>query len=86
MVTNNNVTIDVADLGSGTAIPPFEKGLLEKIDYSIYKKEELLDGIVNLANNRSALHRCSIPSIWFTTLRRARLVSHDLPLGPSYGT
>lgn len=53
MVTNNNVTIDVADLGSGTAIPPFEKGLLEKIDYSIYKKEEL-DGIVNLANNRSA--------------------------------
>lgn len=51
MVTNNNVTIDVADLGPGTAIPAFEKGLLEKIDYSIYKKEEL-DAIVDFGKQQ----------------------------------
>ncbi|WP_342633890.1 ABC transporter substrate-binding protein [Mesorhizobium kowhaii] len=46
MVKSNNVTVDVAPLGRGSAIPAAKKGFLENIDYSIYRKEEL-DGIVD---------------------------------------
>ncbi|MER9319933.1 ABC transporter substrate-binding protein [Mesorhizobium sp. M0659] len=46
MVKTNNVTVDVAPLGRGSAIPAAKKGFLEHIDYSIYRKEEL-DGIVD---------------------------------------
>ncbi|MER9134564.1 ABC transporter substrate-binding protein [Mesorhizobium sp. M0768] len=46
MVANKNITVDVADMGAVAAIPGFARGLLEEIDYSIYKKEEL-DGIVD---------------------------------------
>ncbi|TIV12702.1 MAG: extracellular solute-binding protein, partial [Mesorhizobium sp.] len=46
MVTTNNVSVDVVTMGNGTASPAHKKGLLEQIDYSIYKKEEL-DGIVD---------------------------------------
>ncbi|MCA1442108.1 ABC transporter substrate-binding protein [Ensifer sp. IC4062] len=45
MVTNNNVSIDVITLAAPDAATASAKGLLEKIDYSIYKQEEL-DAIV----------------------------------------
>ncbi|WP_352757308.1 ABC transporter substrate-binding protein, partial [Mesorhizobium sp. M0955] len=48
MVTQNNVTIDVADRSQGSTLVLGEKGLLEEIDYSIYKKGEL-DAIVDFA-------------------------------------
>ncbi|TIO74079.1 ABC transporter substrate-binding protein [Mesorhizobium sp.] len=48
MVTTNNVTVDVTPSPYGSAAPYFKKGLLEKIDYSIYKKAEL-DGILSFA-------------------------------------
>lgn len=45
MVTNNNVSVDVAGYGASDLAAAAHKGLFEKIDYSIYKREEL-DGIV----------------------------------------
>ncbi|MER8804830.1 ABC transporter substrate-binding protein [Mesorhizobium sp. M0998] len=48
MVKSNNVTVDVTPLSQGAAIAAAAKGLLEDIDYSIYKKQEL-DGIVDFA-------------------------------------
>lgn len=44
MVTTKNVTLDVVGLSQLSATVANNKGLLEQIDYSIYKKEEL-DGI-----------------------------------------
>ncbi|MER9146974.1 ABC transporter substrate-binding protein [Mesorhizobium sp. M0871] len=46
MVTNGNVSIDVAPFGAADSAAVADKGLFEKIDYSIYKKEEL-DGIID---------------------------------------
>ncbi|MGX1350471.1 putative spermidine/putrescine transport system substrate-binding protein [Bradyrhizobium elkanii] len=48
MVTTNSVTADVLQLGQGAALAAVEKGYLEKIDYAIYKKDEL-DGITDFA-------------------------------------
>ncbi|WP_342202973.1 ABC transporter substrate-binding protein [Mesorhizobium carmichaelinearum] len=48
MVKSGNVTLDVCAVGQGTALTLDRKGLLEKIDYSIYKKEEL-DGLYDFA-------------------------------------
>ncbi|MER9204051.1 ABC transporter substrate-binding protein [Mesorhizobium sp. M0933] len=45
MVKSNNVTVDVVALGGASAIAFSQKGLLEPIDYSIYKNDEL-DGIL----------------------------------------
>ncbi|MER9751364.1 ABC transporter substrate-binding protein [Mesorhizobium sp. M0140] len=46
MVTQNNVTLDVVALSPATSILAGQKGYLEKIDYSIYRKEEL-DAIID---------------------------------------
>ncbi|MER8734571.1 ABC transporter substrate-binding protein [Mesorhizobium sp. M1227] len=48
MVKSSNVTLDVGYVGQGSALTLAGKGLLEKIDYSIHKKEEL-DGIFEFA-------------------------------------
>ncbi|TCU31316.1 ABC transporter substrate-binding protein [Rhizobium azibense] len=48
MVASENVTVDVAPLNPGAALPAAAKGLLEDIDYSVYKKDELA-GIVDFA-------------------------------------
>lgn len=48
MVKTNNVTIDVLATGQAQAFTAAEKGFLEKIDYSIFKKAELA-GIVDFA-------------------------------------
>lgn len=45
MVNSNNVTVDVVALGGASAISFSQKGLLEPIDYSIYRKDDL-DGIL----------------------------------------
>src|SRR5438874_1418678 len=41
MQKSGNVTLDVCSLGPGTAYVANGKGLLDKVDYSIFKKEEL---------------------------------------------
>ncbi|RAZ71152.1 ABC transporter substrate-binding protein [Mesorhizobium atlanticum] len=51
MVKSNNVTIDVGPMAPGGALPAGAKGYLEKIDYSIYKKDEL-DGIFEFAKDQ----------------------------------
>lgn len=48
MVKSGNVTLDVGAVAQTTAITADGKGLLEKIDYSIHKKEEL-DGMFEFA-------------------------------------
>ncbi|MER9533870.1 ABC transporter substrate-binding protein [Mesorhizobium sp. M0309] len=48
MVKSNNVTLDVGYQPQGAALTLARKDLLEKIDYSIHKKEEL-DGIFEFA-------------------------------------
>lgn len=48
MVTTNSVSVDVAPLNQGSALVADGKALLEQIDYSIYKKEEL-DGLFEFA-------------------------------------
>ncbi|RWG80900.1 MAG: ABC transporter substrate-binding protein [Mesorhizobium sp.] len=48
MVTQNNVTIDVVAASPATNMVAAQKGYLEKIDYSIYRKEEL-DAILEFA-------------------------------------
>lgn len=48
MVKSRNVTLDVATLGQGSALTASAKGVLEKINYSGFKKEEL-DGIFEFA-------------------------------------
>ncbi|OSI76109.1 ABC transporter [Bradyrhizobium canariense] len=48
MVTTKNITVDVVELGQGTAATLAENGYLQDIDYSIYNKEEL-DGILDFA-------------------------------------
>lgn len=48
MVTTNSVTVDVLALGQGSAFVASKKGLLDQIDYSIYKQGEL-QGIVGFA-------------------------------------
>ncbi|SFN96411.1 putative spermidine/putrescine transport system substrate-binding protein [Bradyrhizobium sp. Rc3b] len=48
MVTTNSVSVDVFPMSQGSALVAAEKGLLEPIDYSIYKKEEL-DGLFDFA-------------------------------------
>ncbi|MFQ6163450.1 ABC transporter substrate-binding protein [Sinorhizobium meliloti] len=48
MVKTNNVTVDVFSMGQTTSYLVHARGLLEEIDYSIYKKEEL-DGIPDFA-------------------------------------
>ncbi|MER8448213.1 ABC transporter substrate-binding protein [Mesorhizobium sp. M1066] len=45
MVSTNSVSVDVIPVDATTTFKAPEKGLLEKIDYSIYKKDEL-DAIV----------------------------------------
>lgn len=48
MAVTNNVTVDVVGPGQGMAVSLATKGLLEKIDYSIFKKDDL-DGIAEIA-------------------------------------
>ncbi|MER9420673.1 ABC transporter substrate-binding protein [Mesorhizobium sp. M0306] len=48
MVTQSNVTLDVVALSPAASLVGAQKGYLEKIDYSIYKKEEL-DAIMDVA-------------------------------------
>ncbi|MDX8483389.1 ABC transporter substrate-binding protein [Mesorhizobium sp. VK24D] len=48
MVKSGNITLDVATLGQGSALNAAQKGVLEKIDYSGFKKEEL-NGIFEFA-------------------------------------
>lgn len=50
MMKANNVTIDASPLNPGAVFPASDKGYLEKIDYSIYKKEEL-DGFYDFARD-----------------------------------
>lgn len=50
MVNAKSVTVDVAPLSQGSTIAAAGKGLLEPIDYSIFKKEEL-DGLVDFAKH-----------------------------------
>lgn len=50
MVNNKSVTVDVTPLSQGSTILAGAKGLLEPIDYSIFKKEEL-DGLVGFAKH-----------------------------------
>ncbi|MFG3594576.1 ABC transporter substrate-binding protein [Bradyrhizobium sp. RDI18] len=50
MVTTKTVTFDVAQIAQGSALAAAEKGHLEQIDYSIYKKDEL-DGIIDFAKH-----------------------------------
>lgn len=47
MAQTKNVTVDVIDIGLGDISAAAAKGLIEKIDYSIYKTEEL-DGIASV--------------------------------------
>lgn len=46
MVTTNNISADVVELTQASTFSATAKGLLEKIDYSIYKKDEL-DGMAS---------------------------------------
>ncbi|MBM7487794.1 putative spermidine/putrescine transport system substrate-binding protein [Bradyrhizobium sp. USDA 3686] len=48
MVTTNNITVDVVELGQGTANTLASKGYLQDIDYSIYNNTEL-NGIIEFA-------------------------------------
>jgi putative spermidine/putrescine transport system substrate-binding protein len=48
MATTNNVTVDVININQGAALAAANKGHLEEIDYSIFKKEEV-DGIIDFA-------------------------------------
>ncbi|MFK4495983.1 putative spermidine/putrescine transport system substrate-binding protein [Bradyrhizobium japonicum] len=48
MVTTKNVTVDVVELGQGTATTLAAKGYLQDVDYSIYNKKEL-EGITEFA-------------------------------------
>lgn len=48
MVTTNTVSVDVTPMNQGSALIAAGKGLLEQIDYSIYKKEEV-DGLFDFA-------------------------------------
>ncbi|MBY3328942.1 ABC transporter substrate-binding protein [Rhizobium laguerreae] len=50
MVTSNSVSVDVATLGYGEALAAGARGRLEKIDYSIYKQDEL-NGIPEFARD-----------------------------------
>ncbi|MCA1386371.1 MULTISPECIES: ABC transporter substrate-binding protein [unclassified Bradyrhizobium] len=50
MVTNKNVTVDVAPMTQGATIIGGEKGLLEPIDYSSFKKEEV-DGLFDFVKH-----------------------------------
>lgn len=50
MVKANNVTIDASPMGPGAMLPAAAKGYLEKIDYSIHKKEEI-DGLFDFAKH-----------------------------------
>ncbi|WP_353039750.1 ABC transporter substrate-binding protein [Mesorhizobium sp. M1300] len=54
MVKSSNVTLDVGYVGQGSALTLAGKGLLEKIDYSIYKKEDL-DGMYGFAKQPSGI-------------------------------
>ncbi|MFB9984534.1 ABC transporter substrate-binding protein [Mesorhizobium kowhaii] len=51
MVTNNSISVDVAGIPQSGALAAAEKGYLEEIDYSKFKKEEL-DGIVDFAKEK----------------------------------
>ncbi|MER9362721.1 ABC transporter substrate-binding protein [Mesorhizobium sp. M0500] len=51
MVKSGNVTLDVATLSQAPALTAGRKGVLEEIDYSIYKKEEL-DAIYDFAKQK----------------------------------
>jgi putative spermidine/putrescine transport system substrate-binding protein len=48
MVKSGNVTVDVGALTQGSGLVAAKKGILEEIDYSLFKKEEL-DGIYEFA-------------------------------------
>ncbi|WP_253075737.1 extracellular solute-binding protein [Bradyrhizobium sp. 139] len=48
MVTTNSISVDVFPMNQGAARVAADKGFLEPIDYSIYKKEEL-DGLFDFA-------------------------------------
>ncbi|MES0212080.1 ABC transporter substrate-binding protein [Mesorhizobium sp. M0028] len=50
MTAANNVTVDVVGLNVSDLIVAARKGQLEKIDYSIYKKDEL-DGLLDFAKD-----------------------------------
>lgn len=50
MTTANNVSVDVVGLGAPDQSAAVKKGQLEKIDYSIYKKDEL-DGLADFAKD-----------------------------------
>ncbi|WP_432284888.1 ABC transporter substrate-binding protein [Aminobacter sp. BA135] len=50
MVSTNSVSVDVIPVSANTAVKAPEKQLLEKIDYSIYKKDEL-DAIIDFTKN-----------------------------------
>ncbi|WP_031251703.1 ABC transporter substrate-binding protein [Mesorhizobium sp. LSHC412B00] len=54
MVKSSNVTLDVGAVGQGSVLTLEGKGLLEKIDYSIYKKEDL-DGMYDFAKQPSGI-------------------------------
>ncbi|MER8542943.1 ABC transporter substrate-binding protein [Mesorhizobium sp. M1334] len=51
MVKSGNVTLDVATLSQASALTAGRKEVLEEIDYSIYKKEEL-DAIYDFAKQK----------------------------------
>ncbi|MGX9144662.1 ABC transporter substrate-binding protein [Mesorhizobium sp. 128a] len=51
MVKSQNVTVDVAGTEQALTLTAIKKGLLEEIDYSIYKKEEL-DGFLDFAKDK----------------------------------
>ncbi|RWH31398.1 MAG: ABC transporter substrate-binding protein [Mesorhizobium sp.] len=51
MVKAKNVTVDVAGMEQTLTLTAKEKGLLEEIDYSLYKKEEL-DGFLDFAKDK----------------------------------
>ncbi|MBM7487891.1 putative spermidine/putrescine transport system substrate-binding protein [Bradyrhizobium sp. USDA 3686] len=50
MVNNKSITVDVAPITQGSTHIAAEKGLLEPIDYSIFKKQEL-DGLFDFAKD-----------------------------------
>ncbi|TIX46488.1 MAG: ABC transporter substrate-binding protein [Mesorhizobium sp.] len=51
MMKSGNVTLDVATLSQASTLTAGRKGVLEEIDYSIYKKEEL-DGIYEFVKQK----------------------------------
>ncbi|WP_312841748.1 extracellular solute-binding protein [Sinorhizobium psoraleae] len=65
MTTTNNVSVDVVGIGANDLSTAVKKGQLEKIDYSIYKKDEL-DALVDFAKADFESAISFTHTIWFT--------------------